>query len=145
MKKDLSRMDWLGDPTDSRTAGENEPASATATRAQVSHTPGSWEVAPFCDTDEVLNVVANYEERAGSDGRVTKHAHWIAECDAGLDFDTDHEAQLDENIANAHLIAAAPDLLAACKEFVRKCECGEARSTRSYIQMKAAILKAEGR
>jgi hypothetical protein len=40
---------------------------------------------------------------------------------------------------NAKLIAAAPDLLAACKEFVRKCECGEARSKRSYAQMKAAI------
>ena len=41
--------------------------------------------------------------------------------------------------------AAAPDLLAACKEFVRKCECGEARSKRSYAQMKAAIAKAKGR
>ena len=43
------------------------------------------------------------------------------------------------------LIAAAPDLLAACVEFVRKCECGEARSRRSYRQMKAAIAKAEGK
>ena len=40
---------------------------------------------------------------------------------------------------------AAPDLLAACKEFVRKVECGAAISTRSYIQMKAAIAKAEGK
>ena len=45
--------------------------------------------------------------------------------------------------ANARLIAAAPDLLAACVEFVRKVECGEARSKRSYAQMKAAIKKAE--
>ena len=42
------------------------------------------------------------------------------------------------------LLLAAPDLLAACKEFVRKCECGEARSRKSYAQMKAAIAKAEG-
>jgi len=41
------------------------------------------------------------------------------------------------------LIAAAPDLLEACKEFVRKVDCGEARSVRSYAQMKAAIRKAE--
>lgn len=44
--------------------------------------------------------------------------------------------------ANAHLIAAAPDLLEACKEFVRKVDAGEARSARSYYEMKAAIEKA---
>lgn len=48
-----------------------------------------------------------------------------------------------EDEANARLISAAPDLLEACKEFVRKCECGEARSKRSYAQMKEAIAKAE--
>ena len=45
----------------------------------------------------------------------------------------------------AHLIAAAPDLFEACKEFVRKVDCGEARSKRSYKQMKEAIAKAEGK
>lgn len=35
------------------------------------------------------------------------------------------------------------ELLAACEEFVRKCECGEARSVRSYAQMKAAITKVK--
>lgn len=44
--------------------------------------------------------------------------------------------------ANAHLIAAAPDLLAACLEFIRKVDAGEAKSTRSYEQMKAACNKA---
>lgn len=34
------------------------------------------------------------------------------------------------------------DLLEACQEFVRKCENGEAKSTHSYAQMKAAIAKA---
>jgi len=43
---------------------------------------------------------------------------------------------------DAKLIAAAPDLLEACKEFIRKVECGEARSKRSYAQMKEAIKKA---
>lgn len=47
--------------------------------------------------------------------------------------------------ATAHLIAAAPDLLAACEEFVRKVECGTARSERSYKQMKEAIAKARAR
>lgn len=45
-------------------------------------------------------------------------------------------------VQNAKLIAAAPDLYAACKEFVRKVEAGEAKTTTSYEQMKAAIKKA---
>jgi hypothetical protein len=35
------------------------------------------------------------------------------------------------------------DCYLACKEFIRKCECGEARSKRSYAQMKEACEKAE--
>lgn len=38
---------------------------------------------------------------------------------------------------------AAFALLAACKEFVRKVDAGEARSVRSYTQMKAAIGRFE--
>lgn len=55
------------------------------------------------------------------------------------DVDLDHNQ---DGEANAKLIAAAPDLYAACKEFIRKVETGEARSTESYVQMKAAIKKA---
>lgn len=44
--------------------------------------------------------------------------------------------------ANAHLIAAAPDLLQACIDFVNKVDSGRAKSTDSYNQMKAAIHKA---
>lgn len=36
-----------------------------------------------------------------------------------------------------------PALYLACKEFVRKCDVGEARSVRSYAQMTAAIELAE--
>ncbi len=39
----------------------------------------------------------------------------------------------------------AYELLEACMEFVRKVECGEARSKRSYAQMKQAIAKVEGK
>ena len=39
---------------------------------------------------------------------------------------------------------AAKALMAACQEFVRKCECGEARSVRSYAQMEYAISLAKG-
>ena len=53
--------------------------------------------------------------------------------------------EFNEEEANAKLIAAAPKLYEACKEFVRKCECGEARSVRSYKQMKEAINLVEGK
>ena len=46
--------------------------------------------------------------------------------------------------SNTKLLAAASDLYAACVEVVRKVDVGEARSTRSYAAMKAAIAKARG-
>lgn len=50
-----------------------------------------------------------------------------------------------KNPDHAHLIRSAPALYRACAEFVRKVECGEARSTRSYRQMKAALAEADGK
>jgi hypothetical protein len=74
-----------------------------------------------------------------------------ADGDNGADlYWTAHEAPAEYEVAvlaacrRAHLMAAAPELLAACVEFVRKVECGGARSVRSYAKMKAAILKAHG-
>lgn len=40
---------------------------------------------------------------------------------------------------------AAPEMLAICKEFVRRVEAGEVRSKRTYAAMKAVIAKAEPR
>lgn len=60
-------------------------------------------------------------------------------CVALCDTDVASKA---ENEARARLFAAAPDLLAACQEFCRKVDAGEARSTKSYQQMSAAIEKA---
>lgn len=37
--------------------------------------------------------------------------------------------------------AAIAELVAICAEFVRRVECGEIRSKRTYSQMKAAIAK----
>jgi hypothetical protein len=54
-------------------------------------------------------------------------------------FDKENE----EHASNEKLMAAAPELLAACVEFVRKVDCGKARSTKSYKQMSEAIAKAE--
>jgi hypothetical protein len=83
------------------------------------HTPGPWEVRDRW-----------YISRPG------KMALAEVKCgDVPFEATEIHEA-------NARLIAAAPDLLAACKEFVRKCDSGEARSSHSYAQMVAAITKA---
>lgn len=46
--------------------------------------------------------------------------------------------------ANARLIAAAPDMLAALKEFVDRVDRGEVRSKKTYAKFKAIIAKAEG-
>ena len=53
----------------------------------------------------------------------------------------DHEAEHTENEANARLIAAAPDLLDACKSILR--DYGYDSSIRT--QMKSVIAKAEGK
>ncbi len=45
--------------------------------------------------------------------------------------------------ANACLIAAGPDLLEACVEYVRKADYFATNSRPLYAQMKAAIAKAE--
>jgi hypothetical protein len=46
--------------------------------------------------------------------------------------------------ANAQLMAAAPDLLEACMNFVAKVDAGLARSQHSYGEIKAAVNKALG-
>lgn len=43
--------------------------------------------------------------------------------------------------SNALLIAAAPELLAICEEFIREVECGAACSQRTYGQMKSVVDK----
>jgi hypothetical protein len=83
------------------------------------HTPGPW----------LLNDKAGYEYVLADDGFM------IADC---INFSRSEEI----NRANARLISAAPDLLAACIEFVRKVDAGEGRPTRSSEDMRAAINKA---
>lgn len=47
-----------------------------------------------------------------------------------------------ENVQDADLIAAAPDLLQAAIDFIEKVESGRARSTDSYNKFKLAVNKA---
>jgi hypothetical protein len=80
-------------------------------------------------------------------GRVTD---WVIETERkkctpedGSDWDELVDYGISQS-QDGRLINAAPDLLAACMEFVRKVDCGEARSTASAKQMRAAIAKATG-
>ena len=49
-----------------------------------------------------------------------------------------------EQLANAHLIAAAPDMADAMAEFCRRVEAGEIRSKKTYAQFQAILAKARG-
>lgn len=98
------------------------------------HTPGPWK------------CIAGLEP--GTFAIEAKHKHriqWLAQTNQMFEVLDERGEEPDEiaTEANAKLFAAAPELLDACVEFVRKCECGEAQSRRSYAQMKAAIAKAE--
>jgi hypothetical protein len=107
----------------------------------IKHTPGPWHYSggriydeqsfSVGEPDSVYGILENWEQ-AG-------YSHWSDAPSITRIDRTDEEAE-----ANGLLMAAAPDLYAACKEFIRKVECGEAQSTRSYLQMKAAVDKADG-
>jgi hypothetical protein len=45
---------------------------------------------------------------------------------------------------NKALRDAAPEMLAICREFVRRVELGEVRSKRTYAAMKAVIDRVDG-
>jgi hypothetical protein len=61
------------------------------------HTPGPWK----------------YDGAQGAGSIVTD-----TQCIAVIEDDGGYEAPLEEREANAHLLAAAPALLAACKAFM---------------------------
>jgi hypothetical protein len=87
------------------------------------HTPGPWEVE---GDDESL---------------------WVTPLDRSTPVICDMVEREGETEANAHLIAAAPDLLAACKAFIAA-DPAEGYSGAEYSALKlmhAAIAKAEGK
>jgi hypothetical protein len=114
----------------------------------MSHTPGPWEVSN--STDVFTRTGAR--NAAGIDA--AHNDGWqICDCSVGFTFMADGgEAGLDfaEQMANARLIAAAPDLLEAAEAFI---EAGTAGNRIPYVEpswndvwrlMRAAIAKARG-
>ena len=96
------------------------------------HTPGPWEIV--YSKQGYPYAICAPEQSPNKPGGLTDITRW-----ASISMPSS-----DEGLANARLISAAPDLLAACEEFCRKVDAGEARSVRSYAQMAAAIEKARG-
>lgn len=107
------------------------------------HTPGPWAYEDPMGPD-ILSIVANPD---------AEPAEWVHIAQIGTgDSDV---ASFAENVANAHLIAAAPDLLAACQALVALAEanlCKPAHPTEGWdayvptevTQARAAIAKAGG-
>jgi hypothetical protein len=93
--------------------------------SKTEHTPGPWFV----------------NQAAANKGfaRVTANNGMIAECGP-------HREANEQHFANAHLIAAAPDLLETCKDILDDIKCGRdihLRDNKSVKCLKAAIAKAE--
>ena len=93
------------------------------------HTPGEWTV--FAPENGAIHVDAG---SAGAGGICDLYHVWRDE--AGEHIFTKHDAE-----ANAHLIAAAPELLAACEQI------NYAKGDIAYmdfVQLRNAIKKAKG-
>lgn len=102
------------------------------------HTPGPWEAVGLTERFDLFTVMHTVGDIRGFIASV--HMKMTA----------------DERVANAHLIAAAPDLLAALKaltaptdEFPERCCCEMAtgfgdRHADFCLEARAAIAKAEG-
>jgi hypothetical protein len=89
------------------------------------HTPGPWKIG---------TPPPNGEQTIG-----TQSGMMVAVAVTGVNFEQ-------QTIANAKLIAAAPDLLEALQSIVASAEDGcSAINTRFLITAKAAIAKATGK
>lgn len=89
------------------------------------HTPGTWEA--WKSSNGIWTVRSVY-----SDDQGRRCTAWPAVCDAAAQ----------DNEANAHLIAAAPEMLEALYAALPYIEAADAKVT---AQVKKAIEKAEGR
>jgi len=109
--------------------------------SEAKHTPGPWTAAILA---EPLHKIPEYvadciRESGGRDFR------FVAASDAKGQCDICHVGNGSAGKANARLIAAAPDLLEACKA-VMEMRIVQVEDEEGEIEMcRAAIAKAEGR
>jgi len=95
------------------------------------HTPGPWEVGP-----QDWSRTRVFQEQQGS-------RRILANCDLNELRET-HGYQ-EEALANARLIAAAPDLLAACRDVLEFLDNGTPLHPGSFLEqeIRAVVTRAE--
>lgn len=95
--------------------------------SEAKFTKGGWSICIDCWADGHVSI-DGFEHSA--------IAVVVSEMDDG--------SKKEELSANAHLIAAAPEMYEAMQEFVDRVECGEVRSVKTYSKFKAILAKARG-
>jgi len=114
---------------------------------EVKHTPGPWSVPHFARPD--VNCECGYVLTDHLMGAVCT----VYASGEGNDWRNGDNPKFEEAVANAHLIASAPDMLAALRAMVARMElyagpdgihAGE-QDKALLIQANAAIAAAEGR
>ena len=103
------------------------------------HTHGPWQVLPQEPDKNYLRV----RGVVPGDRRKIANVH-IPEVDSNFHTERMIERDMQESIANANLIAAAPELLEALKEMVNSYELEASPENPALLQAKAIIAKAEG-
>lgn len=105
------------------------------TKGAVKHTPPPWKInhGGF-RTDDGFSIA--------TDNAAAERVKVVAECWPCSIVDQDHR---DELLANARLIAAAPELLQACRALIASRHGYHEQVEAAYAAADAAIKKAEAR
>ena len=103
------------------------------------HTPGPWAVEEQFVKTNCVEVFADFGRE--DDCVVARVYSWSGDGKAN-DHDLLRERRRIEAVANARLVAAAPDLLAACEAYVRWLDEEPPNDPDPETVIKAAIVKA---
>ncbi len=108
-----SKADWTENYTDAEHDKALGRLMADVKGHGVKHTPGPWHIGVYEDDNGETYVAVGRPERRGIGGNDYSLAHCrqdVAHIQNAVNADD----------ADAHLIAAAPDLLAACESMVAR-------------------------